>query len=384
MAKRNYDRIASKVGKAGEFVADRQTLKSLEFVERPVIDDQKVNVLVLGASGAGKSTLINAVLGEEKAKVGDGAAVTKKMKLYERKDLPFRLIDTAGLEYSIVKQEKVKRELSGWSEEGLTRKDMTKLIHVIWFCIDAQSKRVSKESLDYLYRISKLWEGVPIVVVFTKSYATAAIKDNEAMYAKVMKRYRRKKKLNVKAVVSVVARELKINDEYSVEAYGIDELKEKTAELIPDAQAINLNVMKNMSYKMRRDAAEKFVMAAKRSALTVTILPTRRESKEFLEPIQESMYRNVAKAFVLDDEETAAMLEKVDDSRVDVKLGKSIAKVTRNVPFVNGVIAAKYTELLGRKAIRTANKLHKAKWCHCREVHRAPRPESHPDREQAA
>ena len=66
MAKRKYDRIASKAGKVGEFVADRQTAKSLEFVERPVIDDQKVNVLVLGASGAGKSTLINAMLGEEK------------------------------------------------------------------------------------------------------------------------------------------------------------------------------------------------------------------------------------------------------------------------------------------------------------------------------
>lgn len=360
MAKRKYDRIASKVGQAGQFVADRQTLKSLEFVERPVIDDQKVNVLVLGASGAGKSTLINAVLGEERAKVGDGAAVTKKMKLYERKDLPFRLIDTAGLEYSIVKQEKVKRELSGWSEEGLTRKDMTKLIHVIWFCIDAQSKRVSKESLDYLYRISKLWEGVPIVVVFTKSYATAAIEDNEAMYAKVMKRYRRKKKLNVKAVVSVVARELKINDEYAVEAYGIDELKEKTAELIPDAQAINLNVMKNMSYKVRRDAAEKFVMAAKRSALTVTVLPTKRESKEFLEPIQESMFRNVAKAYVLDEEESAAMLEKVESSVIQ-KGGRYIAKWTRNLPPVNGVVAAKYTELLGRKAIRTAEKLNKAR-----------------------
>ena len=360
MAKRKYDRIASKVGQAGQFVADRQTLKSLEFVERPVIDDQKVNVLVLGASGAGKSTLINAVLGEEKAKVGDGAAVTKKMKLYERKDLPFRLIDTAGLEYSVVKQEKVKRELSGWSEEGLTRKDMTKLIHVIWFCIDAQSKRVSKESLDYLYRISKLWEGVPIVVVFTKSYATAAIEDNEAMYAKVMKRYRRKKKLNVKAVMSVVARELKINEEYSVPAYGIDELKEKTAELIPDAQAINLNVMKNMSYKMRRDAAEKFVMAAKRSALTVMLLPTKRESKEFLEPIQESMLANVAKAFVLDEEANAAMQEKMDASLV-MKGCRSIAKVTRNLPPLNGVVAAKYTELLGRKAIRAAEKLNKAR-----------------------
>ena len=41
MAKRNYDRIASKVGKAGEFVADRQTLKSLEFVERPVIESTR-------------------------------------------------------------------------------------------------------------------------------------------------------------------------------------------------------------------------------------------------------------------------------------------------------------------------------------------------------
>ena len=361
MAKRNYDRIASKVGKAGEFVADRQTSRSLQFVERPVIDDQKVNVLVMGASGAGKSTLINAVLGEERAKVGDGAAVTKKMKLYERKDLPFRLIDTAGLEYSIVKQEKVKRELSGWSEEGLTRKDMTKLVHVIWFCIDAQSKRVSKESLDYLYRISKLWEGVPIIVVFTKSFASAAIQDNEAMFAKVMKRYRRKKKLNVKAVVSVVAKKLALDENYTVEPYGLEELKEATSALIPDAQAINANVMTNMSYKMRRDAADKFVMAAKRSALTVTVLPTKRESKEFLVPIRESMFRNVAKAFVLDEEETAAMEEKVESSLLLSKVGGRIAKVTRNVPVINGIVAAKHTELVGRKAVRVAEKLNKAR-----------------------
>ena len=273
-------------------------------MERPVIDDQKVNVLVLGASGAGKSTLINAMLGEEKAKVGDGAAITKKMKLYERKDLPFGS-STAGLEYSVVKQEMVKRELSGWSEEGLTRKDLTKLIHVIWFCIDAQSKRVSKESLNYLYRISKLWEGVPIVVVFTKSYATAAIQDNERY--KVMKRYRRKRKLNVKAVVSVVAKELVINEEYSVKAYGLDELTAVTSDLIPVAQAINSNVMTNMSYKMRRDAAGKFVKAAKRSAVTVTVLPTNGEQR--VPGTLKVMYRNVAKAFVLDEEETAAMLE---------------------------------------------------------------------------
>ncbi len=73
------------------------------------------------------------------------------------------------------------------------------------------------------------------------------------------------------------------------------------------------------------------------------------------------MYLNVAKAFVLDEEETAAMLEKVDDSKVDVKLGKALAKATQDVPVINGAVAGKYTELLGRKATRAAEKLYKAR-----------------------
>ncbi|MBQ8063760.1 MAG: 50S ribosome-binding GTPase [Clostridia bacterium] len=357
--KREFDRIVSKVGKAGELVADRQTSRKLQFVERPIIDDKKINVLVMGASGAGKSTLINAVLEEERAKVGDGAAVTKKMKVYERKDLPFRMIDTPGLEYSVVRQEKIKRDLAGWSEEGLTRKDLTKLVHAIWFCIDGQAKRVSKESLDYLYRISKLWEGVPIVVVFTKSYATAAIKDNEAMFAKVLKRYRKKKKLNVKGVVSVLAKELKLNENQTLEPYGVDELTTRTSELIPDAQEHNLEVMSNMSRRMRRNAAMKYVTAAKRSAFTVAVLPTRRADGEYLEPIQDSMYEKVAKAYVLSDSERVQMLESVENAKIAVKVGKALAKATKRVPLVNGFIAYQVTGDLGKQAVRSAQKLAK-------------------------
>lgn len=356
MAK-TMDKLAAKVGRAGEFVADRQTAKSLEFVERPIIDDQKINVLVMGASGAGKSTLINAVLGEERAKVGDGAAVTRKMKLYERKDLPFRLIDTAGLEYSVSKQEKIRKELMSWSEEALTRKDLTKLVHVIWFCIDAQSKRISKESLDYLYRISKLWQGVPIVVVFTKSYAAAGIEDNEAMFAKVMKRYRKKRKLNVKAVLSVVARKLTLDGNYSVEPYGIQKLIDATAELIPEAQLVNANVMVNMSYQVRREAAEKFVEAAKRTSFTVSVLPTKLSDREYLEPIQEGMLDNIAKSFVLTDGEKAEMLETVDSAAFVVKAGKWVARNTRYIPLLNGVIAYNVTGAIGKVAIRSADKL---------------------------
>ncbi len=361
MAKRNFDRIASKVGGASNFVADRQTAKNLEFVERAIIDDQKINVLVMGASGAGKSTLINATLGAERAKVGDGEAVTKKTKIYERKDLPFRLIDTAGLEFSIRKQEKVKRQLAGWSEEGLTRKDMTKLIHVIWFCIDAQSKRVSKESLDYLYRISKLWEGIPIIVVFTKSFASSAIGDNEKMFARVLKRYRKRKKLNVKDVVSVVAKDLTLDENYCVKSYGVQELCEVTTGLISDAKEINANIMTNMSYEMRRNSAQTFVDTAKRSSFTVSVLPTRREDREYLEPIQEAMIDNVAKAYALDEVEKAQMFETVESAKVVVKVGQTAAKVTRRVPLLNGAVASKVTGTVGKVAIRTAENIHKSR-----------------------
>ncbi len=361
MKMRNMDRVASKVGKAGEFIADRQTEKSLEFVERPIIDDTKINVLVMGASGAGKSTLINAMLGEDRAKVGDGAAVTKKMKLYERKDLPFRMIDTAGLEYSIVKQEKVRRELSGWSEEGLTRKDMTKLIHVIWFCIDAQAKRVSKESLDYLYRISKLWEGVPIVVVFTKSYATAAIKDNEAMFRKVMKRYRKRKKLNVKAVVSVVAKDLKIDKDYTVSAYGLDNLSAATEELIPLAKQVNEKVMTNMSHKVRKKAAEKYVDAASRSAFAVATMPTKRSDGDYLEPIQDGMLEKIAGVYGLDEDEKAAMEKTAALAKKLIPLGKAAGKRTRRFRAVNGRIASDVTGFIGAAAVRSAEKQYRGR-----------------------
>ena len=70
-----------------------------------------------------------------------------------------------------------------------------KVVHCIWFCIDAQSKRVSEESLNYLYKISKMWEGVPIIVVFTKSYSTIAIKENEEMFQKVLAKYQKRKTL---------------------------------------------------------------------------------------------------------------------------------------------------------------------------------------------
>lgn len=358
---RYYDKLASKVGKVTEFLADQQTVKSLEFVERPVLDDNKINVLVMGISGAGKSTLINAVLGEERARVGDGAAVTQRMRIYEREDVPFRMVDTVGLEYNYLRQQKILKDLSKWSEDGLNRKNMRKLVHCIWFCIDAQSKRVSEESLDYLYKISKMWKGIPIVVVFTKSYSKMAVEENEEMFQKVMKKYRKRKKLNVRGVVSVLARELVLDKKNILKQYGIDELIQITSELIPDAKEINDTVMMNWSFKMRKDAAKKYVTAAKRSAFTVTIMPTKSADEKFLNPIRTSMLDKIAKAYVLSPEDKKTMLENVEKARGILRHTKLLTKLTKPMPLLNAIVACRIMDAVGNIAIQSASKLNEAR-----------------------
>lgn len=358
MGNKYYDKTAERFSKASGFVADKQTSRDLKLASKEIEDDSKINVLVMGISGAGKSTLINAVLGEDKAKVGDGVAITRKMKAYENDDVQFRMVDTVGLEFNYMRQQKILRELSKWSEAGLSRKNLNKLVHCIWFCIDAQSKRVSDESLNYLYKISKMWKGIPIIVVFTKSYSSVAIKDNEEMFWNVLKKYQKKKSFNVCNVVSVLARELVIDETNIINDYGVDRLIDATTELIPKAKEINEEVMTNWSYKMRKNAAKKFVKAAKRSAFVATVMPTKGADADFIEPIWDSMLQKIASVYLLDETEEALMREKVTATR---KGEEFLIKLTKHFKVLYALEMYSATSMIGGDAIDVSFKMLKEK-----------------------
>ena len=95
---------------------------------------EKGNVLVIGNSGVGKSTLINAVLGEEKAKVGWGTdGTTDNLNIYENEALPFRIIDTVGFEPSFIKNTKLLMLLRN-GRKTVRKKDM-KILKLMLFGI---------------------------------------------------------------------------------------------------------------------------------------------------------------------------------------------------------------------------------------------------------
>ena len=106
-----------------------------EYEEERNIEMNKGNVLVIGNSGVGKSTLINAVLGEQVAKTSWGTeGTTKELKIYEKERVPFRIIDTAGFEPSILKEMQAINAVKRWSRESTKEGKEDTAINIIWFC----------------------------------------------------------------------------------------------------------------------------------------------------------------------------------------------------------------------------------------------------------
>ena len=71
---------------------------SFQSFSEDIATNYKFNILVCGRAGTGKSSFINNLLGERKAKEGEGLSVTHKIVTYTLKDFPIIISDTPGFE----------------------------------------------------------------------------------------------------------------------------------------------------------------------------------------------------------------------------------------------------------------------------------------------
>ena len=71
---------------------------SFQSFSEDIATNYKFNILVCGRAGTGKSSFINNLLGERKAKEGEGLSVTHKIVSYMVKDFPIIISDTPGFE----------------------------------------------------------------------------------------------------------------------------------------------------------------------------------------------------------------------------------------------------------------------------------------------
>ena len=220
---------------------------------------RKGNVLVIGNSGVGKSTLINAVLGDDVAKVGHNYnGTTNKLEIYENNDneVPFRVIDTIGFEPGFMKEQRAVNAVKKWSKECAKVGAENHQINVIWFCVDGTSRKLFPKTIKTLIKSVSFWKTIPIIVVITKSYSVPERTENIEMVRSAFAAEKNSNNNRLRKIIPVVAAPYVLNDDAFAPPEGISELISATNELMPEGLSAAEEDLSKFILKRKRALAQ--------------------------------------------------------------------------------------------------------------------------------
>lgn len=322
-------------------------------------NNKKANVLVIGNSGVGKSTLINAIAGNGKpiALIGRGEAKTNRIKLYPNESLQFNLIDTMGYEHDFWKQYKTISQIKKWSKNAAKNEDSNRQIDIIWYCIEATSERIFRANINKLSKSTKLWKGVPVIVVLTKSYS---LDNDEENIRSVREAFAQSKySVALKEIIPVVAStySIDISNGNIREPRNLELLIEKTNSYIPEALQASSKAISEYKFKQKRIMSHSLVATATTGASTVGAVPIPIPDLPVISAIETFMIIGIGKIYgisISKDNKSGILSVLVQSGAVGV-LGKSLANVLKVIPLagsiVNAVIAGLIVAVLGETTI---------------------------------
>ena len=310
----------------------RAKQKQIPAEDKQILDDEKLNILLLGTSGAGKSTLINAYVdtNKEKAPTGTGKAATQEIGIYgDLSGLDYRFIDTPGFEYSHKRQSEITKDLKKWLKKSVKNPDPRTVIHTIWFCVDGQQKRLNKDTLDYIRTVSKFWKGIPIIFVSTKTYFQADLAENSNMIKQELDNYEKRDELNIKDIVHVLA-----EGKGDMKPFGLDELIEVTLKLGPEAKEQFEKNWRVKTISSKRASAQKTIATSAASAAAADALKKKGNVGAIISDIQNKMLTEIGRIYEINNDSIVKdIITAIMKANLISKAGKMIASAA--VPAAN-------------------------------------------------
>ena len=268
----------------GEVAEDAKSFNIKKIIDEALEKIGQVNIIIAGKTGVGKSTLVNAVFKGNLAETGVGKPVTQTMKEYSKEGEPVHIFDTRGFELgnALTIREELKSEIEKRKKLG----DMKKQIHLAWFCISNDGKRVEKAEIEFINDLAK---EIPVVVVLTKTL------DTSLEFYNIVKDECRE----ATNVIRVLAQpyETPIG---TIPAMGLEELIDHTYEIVPDIAKAALAASQKVNESITKKAVDKIIAVAASSAAAIGATPIPFSDAVLLAPVQIGMIASICKVMKVD------------------------------------------------------------------------------------
>lgn len=274
---------------------DRMAQQCIDVINDKIKNLKTLNIMVVGKSGVGKSTLINGLFRGNFAETGLGRPVTSEIRKKVKKDYPLAIYDTPGFELSSGQQNKVKDEILDIISKGFASKDINDAIHCIWYCVNVGGNRTFDESeINWLkeFTAENKVTQVPIIVVLTQ-----AIPKKKAAE---MKNHVEKENLDIVKVVPILAQDMDFDEEYIARAYGLNQLIDVMAEVLPNELQSTLQNVQKASLDSKKRAAQAVVATAVAGSFGEGFAPIPFSDAALLIPTQVGMIAGITVIFGLD------------------------------------------------------------------------------------
>lgn len=216
---------------------------------------QRFNLLLGGNSGAGKSTITNSIFNFHLAKTGMGKPQTLNITKYSKEGYPLCIYDTRGIELATKNGSNSFKDLEALIEKIRNSKDPSEQIDIAWIVIPqiARFEESHKQFMQILYK-----HNIPIIIVLTQ----CTLSENECHK---MDGIRRELVNSFKSteysdlistpIHSIVAEEIKLKGGSSIKPFGMLNLLQQTASLVPKGKRASLVAVQTVCEKAKYNEA---------------------------------------------------------------------------------------------------------------------------------